>query len=256
VSDRVVSPAVARGAVASPPPVLSIRDVQRFYRSGDTTVRALDGVSLDIHRGEVVGISGPSGSGKSTLLLIAGLLEPPSAGEVLIDGRRVSYPAADLDRLRTFRRNHIGFIFQKANLIPFLTAVENVALALEIDHVPPRAARAYAGALLASLDLGHRLDNHPSRLSGGEQQRVAVARALANAPSLLLADEPTAALDSVRGRQVLQLFREIARTRQAAVAVVTHDQRALDLFDRTIELSDGRTRDVAMHGTPGAAGTH
>lgn len=259
MSGLVVNGAVVSEAAASPPPVLSIRGVERLYRSGDTTVRALDGVSLDIHRGEVVGISGPSGSGKSTLLLIAGLLEPPSAGEVLIDGRRVSHPAADLDRLRTFRRNHIGFIFQKANLIPFLTAVENVALALEIDHVPPRAARTYASALLASLDLGHRLDNYPAQLSGGEQQRVAVARALANAPSLLLADEPTAALDSVRGRQVLQLFRGIADTREAAVVVVTHDQRALDLFDRTIVLSDGRiaeTRDVAVHSATGVADTN
>ncbi len=229
----------------SVPPVLSVRDVRRHYQSGDTVVRALDGVSLDIAPGEVVGILGPSGSGKSTLLLIAGLLEPPTSGEVLMDGQSVARPDADLDRLRRFRREHIGFIFQKANLIPFLTAVENVALALEIDHVPPRAARAYAAQLLESLDLGHRLDNHPARLSGGEQQRVAVARALANDPSLLLADEPTAALDSVRGRQVLSLFREIADTRKAGVAVVTHDQRALDLFDRTIELRDGRVHAAA-----------
>lgn len=221
-------------------PALSLRGVARHYASGDSTVRALDGVSLELRRGEVVGILGPSGSGKSTLLMIAGLLEPPSAGEVLIDGRPVSAPGADLDRLRAFRRTHIGFIFQKANLIPFLTAAENVALALEIDHVPPRDARRHAARLLESLDLGHRLDNHPARLSGGEQQRVAVARALANDPGLLLADEPTAALDSVRGRQVLALFREIADTRNAAVAVVTHDHRALDLFDRTITLSDGR----------------
>ncbi len=221
-------------------PVLSLRDVTRHYRSGDSLVRALDGVSLEIHPGEVVGILGPSGSGKSTLLLVAGLLEPPSAGSVFMDGAEVARAQTDLDTLRTFRRTHIGFIFQKANLIPFLTAMENVALALEIDAVRPREARAYAAHLLTTLDLGHRLDNHPARLSGGEQQRVAVARALANNPRLLLADEPTAALDSVRGRQVTALFREIADRRQAAVAVVTHDPRALDLFDRTIELCDGR----------------
>jgi len=221
-------------------PVLSLDRVERHYRSGDAVVRALDGVSLELHPGEVVGILGPSGSGKSTLLLVAGLLEPPSAGEVRIDGEPVSRPGADLDALRTFRRSHIGFIFQKANLIPFLTALENVALALQIDHVPAPAARDHAARLLEGLDLGHRLHSHPARLSGGEQQRVAVARALANDPRLLLADEPTAALDSVRGRQVLSLFREIADERQAAVAVVTHDQRALDLFDRTIALSDGR----------------
>lgn len=221
-------------------PILSVREACRYYPSGETVVRALDRVSLDIAPGEVVGILGPSGSGKSTLLLIAGLLEPPTAGEVFIRGQRVSHSAANLDSLRDFRRNNIGFVFQKANLIPFLSAVENVALALEIDDVSPRAARDYAAHLLDSVDLGHRRDNLPTRLSGGEQQRVAVARALANDPSLILADEPTAALDSVRGRQVIALFREIADQRQAGVAVVTHDPRVQDLFDRTIELRDGR----------------
>ncbi|MCM2404347.1 ABC transporter ATP-binding protein [Rhizobium sp. S153] len=221
-------------------PVLSVRGARRHYVSGESTVRALDGVSFDIQPGEVVGILGPSGSGKSTLLLIAGLLEPPTEGEVLIRDQLVSAPGADLDNLRDFRRKNIGFVFQKANLIPFLTAAENVALALQIDDVPARPARTYAEFLLANVDLSHRMNNLPSRLSGGEQQRVAVARALANDPALILADEPTAALDSVRGRQVIGLFREIADTRQAAVAVVTHDQRVFDLFDRTIELRDGR----------------
>ncbi|MCJ7997091.1 ABC transporter ATP-binding protein [Rhizobium cremeum] len=222
------------------PPVLSVRNATRIYQSGDTEVRALDGVSLDIAPGEVVGILGPSGSGKSTLLLIAGLLEPPSQGEVRINGALVSHPDAQLDQLRNFRRGNIGFVFQKANLIPFLSAVENVALALEIDDVPARAAHLHSTRLLAALDLGHRVDNLPSRLSGGEQQRVAIARAIANEPALLLADEPTAALDSVRGRQVISLFRRIADERGAGVAVVTHDPRSLDLFDRTVELADGR----------------
>lgn len=221
-------------------PILTLRDAARHYPSGDTLVRALDGVSFDIYPGELVGILGPSGSGKSTLLLIAGLLEPPSAGEVHIRGKRVSHPGMDLDQMRHFRRNNIGFVFQKANLIPFLTAVENVALALHIDDVPARAARSYAAHLLASLDLAHRIDSIPSRLSGGEQQRVAVARALATDPGLILADEPTAALDSVRGRQVIGLFRQIADERKAGIIVVTHDPRTLDLFDRTIEMADGR----------------
>lgn len=229
-------------------PILSVRAAARHYQSGDTVVRALDGVSLDIHPGELVGIFGPSGSGKTTLLLIAGLLEPPTAGEVFIGRELVSQPGAELDRLRGFRRQHIGFVFQKANLIPFLTAVENVALALEIDDVPARPARAYAAELLRALDLAHRVDNLPSRLSGGEQQRAAIARALANDPALILADEPTAALDSVRGRQVMALFRRIATVRQAAVVVVTHDQRSVDLFDRIIEMADGRI--VGEH-TPG-----
>lgn len=221
-------------------PVLEVNNASRHYVSGDSIVKALDGVSFAMNPGEVVGIMGPSGSGKSTLLLIAGLLEPPTAGEVFIRGERVSHPGADLDSLRDFRRHNIGFVFQKANLIPFLTATENVALALEIDSVAARPAQAYGRHLLESVDLGHRADNLPARLSGGEQQRVAVARALANDPALILADEPTAALDSVRGRQVIGLFRQIADTRRAAVAVVTHDPRVLDLFDRTLELSDGR----------------
>ncbi|SKA37331.1 ABC transporter ATP-binding protein [Consotaella salsifontis] len=220
--------------------ILDVHGATRHYVSGDSIVKALDGVSLEAHGGELVGIVGPSGSGKSTFLLIAGLLEPPTAGDVTIRGQKVSEPGANLDRLRDFRRHAIGFVFQKANLIPFLTAGENVALALEIDDVAARPARAYATDLLINLGLGHRIDNPPARLSGGEQQRVAIARALANDPPLILADEPTAALDSHRGRQVMELFRQIADVRQAAVVVVTHDPRSLDLFDRIYEFADGR----------------
>jgi putative ABC transport system ATP-binding protein len=228
---------------------LSMRNAKRHYLSGDTVVKALDGVSFDVRRGEVVAVTGPSGSGKSTALLIAGLLEPPDDGEVLIRGDLVSRRGADLDQLRDFRRRNIGFVFQKANLIPFLTAAENVALAMEIDDVPPRDALAHAKRLLAGLDLGLRVDNLPKRLSGGEQQRVAIARALANDPALLLADEPTAALDSVRGRQVVALFRQIADERGAAVLVVTHDLRAVEFFDRIIGLTDGRISSEEDHGS-------
>ena len=195
-------------------PLLSVRGASRHYQSGDTIVRALDDASVDAHAGELIGITGPSGSGKSTLLLICGLLEPPTHGEVHIRGQQVSFPDADLDRLRAFRRDNIGFVFQKANLIPFLTATENVAVALEIANVAPQPAHGYAVELLQALDLGHRIDNRPARLSGGEQQRVAIARAIANDPPLILADEPTAALDSVRGRQVMELFRRIAIERR------------------------------------------
>ena len=231
----------------NPQPVLDVRDTARYYPSGDTVVRALDGVSLEANPGELIGIVGPSGSGKSTMLLIAGLLEPPTRGTVHINGNLVSEPGAQLDRLRDFRRRNIGFVFQKANLIPFLSAAENVALALEIDDVRPGPARGHAIQLLKNLGLGHRVDNRPPQLSGGEQQRVAIARALANDPPLILADEPTAALDSVRGRQVMELFRNIATARQAAVVVVTHDPRSLDLFDRTLEFSDGRVVEERVH---------
>lgn len=229
-------------------PVLVVRDATRRYASGDTVVTALDGVSFEVHAGELVAVVGPSGSGKSTLLLIAGLLEPPSSGDVRFHGALVSDPGADLDRLRDFRRRNIGFVFQKANLIPFLTAGENVALAMEIDDVPPRDARRHAERLLDGLGLGSRVGNLPTRLSGGEQQRVAIARALANDPALLLADEPTAALDGRRGRQVIGLFRRIADERGAAIVVVTHDLRAADHFDRTIELIDGRIVDERGRG--------
>lgn len=225
-------------------PILSVRNAQKHYPSGDTIVRALDGVSIDINRGELVGIVGPSGSGKSTCLLIAGLLEAPTAGEIVFDGALVSYPGADLAALRDFRRRNIGFVFQKANLIPFLTATENVSLALEINDVPSEPAQAHAVSLLRTLGLGYRVENMPNQLSGGEQQRVAVARALANDPALILADEPTAALDSVRGRQVMEIFRAIADERGTAIAVVTHDPRSLDLFDRTIHFVDGWISEV------------
>ena len=235
-------------------PLLSVRDAARYYPSGDTVVRALDGVSLEAGAGELIGITGPSGSGKSTLLLICGLLEPPSRGEVYIRNQLVSNPGANLDRLRGFRRDHIGFVFQKANLIPFLTAAENVAIALEIADIASAPAHRYAVELLKVLGLGYRIDNRPTRLSGGEQQRVAIARALANEPPLILADEPTAALDSVRGRQVMELFRRIAIERNACVLVVTHDPRSLDLFDRVIELSDGQIVSKTSSGDPDSAG--
>ncbi|GLK72372.1 ABC transporter ATP-binding protein [Ancylobacter dichloromethanicus] len=221
-------------------PVLSVRALTRHYATGAGLVRALDGVSLEVAAGELIGIFGPSGSGKSTFLMLAGLLENPTSGEVWLAGERVSHAGADLDALREIRRKRIGFVFQKANLIPFLSAVENVALGLEIADVSPPDARAHARRLLAALDLAHRADSLPAKLSGGEQQRVAVARALANAPPLILADEPTAALDRVRGRQVMDIFRRIAAAHGAAVVVITHDPRSTDLFDRIVHFEDGR----------------
>ncbi|QIB35199.1 ABC transporter ATP-binding protein [Ancylobacter pratisalsi] len=229
----------------SAPPVLSVRGLTRHYAGPSGIVRALDGVSLDIAAGELVGIFGPSGSGKSTFLMLAGLLEAPTSGEVWLAGQRVSHPQVNIDGLRATRRRQIGFVFQRANLIPFLSASENVALSLEIADVAPADAMAHARRLLGALDLAHRADNQPSRLSGGEQQRVAVARALANGPPLILADEPTAALDSVRGRQVMELFRRIAATQGAGIAVVTHDPRSTGMFDRIVHFEDGRMIDQA-----------
>ena len=200
---------------------------------------ALREASLSVAYGEVVALLGPSGSGKSTLLSTMGLINPPTSGTLWIGGQQVLDGPRPLVDLRAFRRKHIGFVFQKANLIPFLSAVENVRLAMEIDDVPARAARKRAMGLLEYLDVAHRADSLPYMLSGGEQQRVAVARAVANNPSVLLADEPTAALDGGLGRQVMQLFRKVAHEQQAGVVVVTHDHRALDVFDRIYEMEDG-----------------
>jgi putative ABC transport system ATP-binding protein len=219
---------------------LELLGLARHYPGPEGPVRALDGVSLGVSPGELVGILGPSGSGKSTLLLLAGLLEAPSAGEVRIAGELVSMPGVTTAALRARRRGRVGFVFQKANLIPFLTAAENVAIALEIAGSHPAAARAAALRLLGEVGVAHRAAALPSRLSGGEQQRVAVARAIAAEPPLLLADEPTAALDAARGQRVIELFRGIAERQGAAVLVVTHDPRTIRLLDRVVELEDGR----------------
>jgi putative ABC transport system ATP-binding protein len=229
-------------------PALEALDLRKVYGSGNTEVVAMEGVSLRVERGEVVALVGPSGAGKSTLLTALGLINPPTAGRVAIGG----LPVLDCDRaltnLAAFRRQHLGFVFQKANLIPFLNAVHNVQVALEINDVPPRAARRRAMELLEYLGVADRAIYLPDALSGGQQQRVAVARAVANQPSLILADEPTAALDGARGRQVMELFRKVAHERGAGVIVVTHDHRALDVFDRVVEMEDGRVRPGADRG--------
>jgi putative ABC transport system ATP-binding protein len=221
-------------------PAIEASNLTKVYGSGHTEVVAMKDVSLRVARGEVVALLGPSGAGKSTLLTAIGLINPPSAGRIVINGVHVfEADRAQVD-LRVFRRKHLGFVFQKANLIPFLSAVENVQIALEVNDVAPRQARQRALELLDYLGVAERAGNLPDALSGGEQQRVAVARALANQPSLVLADEPTAALDSQRGRQVMELFRKVAHEQGAGVLVVTHDHRALDVFDRTVEMEDGQ----------------
>ena len=211
----------------------------KVYGSGNTEVQALRGVDLSLARGEVIALLGPSGAGKSTLLTIVGLVNPPTTGRITMEGKPVVSDGRFVVDVRTFRRRHMGFVFQKANLIPFLTAAENVRVAMEINDQSPRDAKRRTMELLDYLGVADRADHYPNMLSGGQQQRVAVARALANQPSLILADEPTAALDSVRGRQVMELFRKVAHEQQSAVLVVTHDHRSLDVFDRALEMEDG-----------------
>jgi len=229
-------------ASAHSAPAVDAIGLTKIYGAGNTEVVAMKDVSVKLARGEVVALLGPSGAGKSTFLTAIGLINPPTSGKIMIGGELVMEGDRALVDVRAYRRQHLGFVFQKANLIPFLNAAENVAVAMEINDFEPRAARNRAMELLDYLGVADRGNNYPDQLSGGQQQRVAVARALANQPSLILADEPTAALDSHRGRQVMELFRKVAHERGSAVIVVTHDHRSLDVFDRTYEMEDGELR--------------
>ena len=218
---------------------IETRGLTKIYGSGNTEVVALRDAAVTVRRGEVVALLGPSGSGKSTFLTAVGLINPPTAGQILIGGVLVMDGPLPLVNLRSFRRKHIGFVFQKSNLIPFLSAIENVQVALELNGTGSTGARRRALELLKELGVGDRAKHWTSMLSGGEQQRVAVARALANSPSVILADEPTASLDSHHGRQVMELFRRVAHEHSTGVIVVTHDQRMLDVFDTIYEMEDG-----------------
>jgi putative ABC transport system ATP-binding protein len=215
-------------------------NLTKIYGSGNTEVIAMQSASLQLKRGEIAALLGPSGSGKSTFLTAVGLINPPTSGTVTIGGQLVLEGQQSQTNLRSFRRQHIGYVFQKSNLIPFLTALENVQISLELNGNSKRESQDKAQQLLDELGIGERSDNLPSMLSGGQQQRVAVARALANQPNVILADEPTAALDSKRGRQVMELFAQVAHSRGAGVIVVTHDHRALDVFDTIYEMEDGK----------------
>ena len=237
ISERTqaLEPSLAKLAIET-------RELRKVYGEGNTEVVAMKDASVSVRQGEVVALLGPSGSGKSTFLTAIGLINPPTSGQIWIGGELVlDGPDAQTD-VRAFRRKHIGFVFQKSNLIDFLNARENVQIAMELNGLSHGAAGKRAQELLDSLGVGDRANHEVSMLSGGQQQRVAVARALANHPSVLLADEPTAALDSHRGRQVMELFRDVARQHGAGVIVVTHDHRTLDVFDTIYEMEDGVIR--------------
>jgi putative ABC transport system ATP-binding protein len=211
--------------------------IRKTFGAGPNQVEALRGVDLSLETGKMVALLGPSGAGKSTLIKAIGLVSLPERGVIEMRGKAVVTDGRPLADVAELRRHYLGFVFQKPNLIPFLRARENVEIAAEIGGHPAPGRR--AGELLESLDLGHRMDAWTDTLSGGEQQRVAIARALANRPSLVLADEPTAALDRERGRQVMELLHRAAREHDAAVLVVTHDHRALDVFDAWYRMEDG-----------------
>jgi putative ABC transport system ATP-binding protein len=223
---------------------IAVRNLNKTYESGEAAVQALRNVNLDVERGEVVLLMGPSGSGKTTLLSVMGCILRPTSGSVRIGGREVTrLSEKELPRVRL---DHIGFIFQGFNLFPTLTAGENVELALDLKGVGGRAARRRAGELLEQVGLSDKCNTFPSDLSGGQKQRVAIARALAGEPDIILADEPTAALDSQSGRIVIEMLRNLARQCGRAVAIVTHDNRVLEFGDRIVHIEDGRIKDEGV----------
>jgi putative ABC transport system ATP-binding protein len=220
-------------------PLIEIGGVSKHYGEGEARVDALRGVDLTVHRGEVVALLGPSGSGKTTLLNIIGCIIDPTEGRVTLDGERVFDNRWLRGDLRKLRLDKIGFIFQFHNLLPFLNARDNVAMVLHLAGRPAAEAQARAVELLDYLEVGHRKDAMPTLLSGGEAQRVAIARALANSPRIILADEPTAALDSKRAGIVMDLMRKLAAEQDACIVAVTHDEKIYDRFDRLFHLRDG-----------------
>ena len=221
---------------------LQVDHVTKRFGAGETEVVAVRDVSLRVEPGEVVLIMGPSGSGKSTLLLMLGALLKPTEGTIILDDLELS--GLSEGRLPDIRLRHFGFIFQDFNLLSALSVLDNVAFAAELTGLGHKQAREKAAALLTELGLGHRLSFPPEKLSGGEKQRVAIARALVNDPALVLADEPTANLDSSHGHETMRLLREIAKGRGRTVIIVSHDERIKDIADRVLWLEDGQFKDV------------
>lgn len=234
---------------------IRIEGLTKRYGRGDTAVDALKGVDMHVEPGEVVGLIGPSGSGKSTLLKCLGAVIEPTAGRMILGNDVIYDDGWTIDDLRMLRRDRIGFVFQAPYLIPFLDVTDNVALMPMLAGVANREARARALELLGALDVGHRAGAMPSQLSGGEQQRVSIARALVNRPPVILADEPTAPLDSERAMSVMRILHEMARRFETAVIVVTHDEKIIPTFERMYQIRDGRTQEVLGEGRE-IAGLH
>jgi putative ABC transport system ATP-binding protein len=221
---------------------LDVQHVSKVYGDGETQVRAVQDVSLTVGPGEIVLIMGPSGSGKTTLLSMLGALLRPTEGRISLNGEDLT--AAGEGRLPGVRLRHFGFIFQDFNLLSALSALENVAIVAQLAGLRNGAARTKAAGVLEALGLGKRLNFLPEKLSGGEKQRVAIARALVNDPALILADEPTANLDSKIGHEIMQVLRRIAKEQGRSVVIVSHDQRIKDIADRVLWLEDGRFKEL------------
>jgi putative ABC transport system ATP-binding protein len=231
-------------------PAIHIENLKKRYGEGETAVDALKGVDMTIWPGEVVGLVGPSGSGKSTLLKCLGAVIEPTAGQMTLGGQTIFDGQWKIEDLRTLRRDRIGFVFQAPYLIPFLDVTDNVALLPMLAGVSNVDARSRAQELLDALDVGHRAKASVSQLSGGEQQRVSIARALANHPPIILADEPTAPLDSERALNVVRILNKMAEQYQTAIIVVTHDEKIIPTFKRIYHIRDGRTYEEAGEGRP------
>ncbi|HET7421236.1 MAG TPA: ATP-binding cassette domain-containing protein [Candidatus Dormibacteraeota bacterium] len=222
---------------------LEVEHVSKRYGSGETAVNAVRDISLKVAPGEVVLIMGPSGSGKTTLLLMLGALLKPSQGEIRLDGDLIT--ALGENRLPGIRLHRVGFVFQDFNLLSALSALENVAIVAKLAGAREKEARKKASGVLRGLGLGERLGFKPEQLSGGEKQRVSIARALVNDPTLILADEPTANLDSKIGHEIMHLLRRIAQEQDLSVVIVSHDQRIKDVADRVLWLEDGQFKEIA-----------
>jgi putative ABC transport system ATP-binding protein len=225
-----------------------IENLRKVYGQGDTAFEALKNVNMRVSAGEVVGLVGPSGSGKSTLLKCLGAIIEPTAGKMTLGGDVIYDQGWQIPDLRTLRRDRIGFIFQAPYLIPFLDVTDNVALLPMLAGVGNLKARERALELLKALDVVHRAQAEPSQLSGGEQQRVSIARALANRPPVILADEPTAPLDSERALGVMRILNQMAKQSQTAIIVVTHDEKIIPTFKRIYQIRDGETIEVKGEG--------
>ncbi len=219
-------------------PLLRAIDVTKTYQMGTVAHPALCGVSLEIRKGEFVAIIGPSGSGKSTLLHMLGGLDRPDTGDVQLEGNSISN--LDENSQTLLRRRRIGFVFQKVHLLPMLKSIENVMVPMRLDGIDLNVSRPKAIAALNSVGMGHKQENRPGELSGGEAQRVAIARALVMSPAILLADEPTGALDSANSQIVIELFRTLVKEQNQTLVIVTHDPTVAAAADRVIKMRDGR----------------
>ncbi|MDY0307950.1 MAG: ABC transporter ATP-binding protein [Deltaproteobacteria bacterium] len=227
---------------------IHIEHMRKRYGQGDTAVDALKSVDMNVAPGEVIGLIGPSGSGKTTLLKCLGAVIEPTAGRMTLGGTVIYDEGWKIRDLRALRRDKIGFVFQAPYLIPFLDVTDNVALLPMLAGMPNAQARSRALELLTALDVQHRAQAMPSQLSGGEQQRVAIARALVNRPPVILADEPTAPLDSERAMAVVRILNDMAARFETAIIVVTHDEKIIPTFKRMYHIRDGRTHEEVGEG--------